>query len=126
MNIWTHLLGFLYFFYCLINDNLSLLEDSHSDFGDNLTFTLMDSAFMVRIEIYILYYVVYLIFSQTCMFCSAAFHLFNCISESASKIWLRLDLGGISVGLCGCYFPGAYYAFYCHAVSDSVLVCMYI
>ncbi|XP_003382442.1 PREDICTED: progestin and adipoQ receptor family member 3-like [Amphimedon queenslandica] len=97
MNIWTHLLGFLYFFYLLINDNLSLLEDSHSDFGDNLTFTLMDSAFM------------------TCMFCSAAFHLFNCISESASKIWLRLDLGGISVGLCGCYFPGAYYAFYCHA-----------
>ena len=41
------------------------------------------------------------------------------MSESASKKWLRLDLGGISVGLCGCYFPGAYYAFYCHAVSNE-------
>ena len=48
MNIWTHLLGLIYFFYLLIYDNFSLLEDSHSDFGDNLTFTLMDSAFMVR------------------------------------------------------------------------------
>jgi predicted membrane channel-forming protein YqfA (hemolysin III family) len=48
------------------------------------------------------------------MFLSAGFHLFNCVSEYSSKLWLRLDLGGISVGLCGCYFPGAYYAFYCH------------
>ena len=53
------------------------------------------------------------------MCCSAFYHLFHCMSESASKKWLRLDLGGISVGLCGCYFPGAYYAFYCHAVSNE-------
>ena len=52
------------------------------------------------------------------MFCSAGYHLFNCLSEQASKLWLRLDLGGISVGLCGCYFPGAYYAFFCHQVSE--------
>ena len=53
------------------------------------------------------------------MCCSAFYHLFHCMSESASKKWLRLDLGGISVGLCGCYFPGAYYAFYCHVVSNE-------
>ena len=51
------------------------------------------------------------------MFFSAGYHLFHCMSEPASKVWLRLDLGGITVGLCGCYFPGVYYAFYCHAVS---------
>ncbi len=56
------------------------------------------------------------------MFCSAGYHLFNCLSEHASKFWLRLDLGGISVGLCGCYFPGAYYAFFCHQVSQMPLI----
>lgn len=47
LNIWTHLLGFMYFMYLLVFDNLSLMEDPHGDFGDNLTFTLMDIAYMV-------------------------------------------------------------------------------
>lgn len=60
------------------------------------------------------------------MFCSAGYHLFLCLSEEASKLWLRLDLGGISVGLCGCYFPGAYYAFFCHQVSKWISFCVYL
>ena len=43
--------------------------------------------------------------------------MFYCQSELASKRWLSLDLAGVSVGMCGCYFPGAYYAFYCDVVS---------
>lgn len=50
------------------------------------------------------------------MACSTGYHLFNCMSETVLKKWLHLDLGGVSVGLCGCYFPGAYYAFYCERV----------
>ncbi len=50
------------------------------------------------------------------MFCSAGYHLFSCQSEYSSRRWLSMDLAGVSVGLCGCYFPGAYYAFYCHKV----------
>ena len=54
---------------------------------------------------------------QVCMFCSAGYHMFSCQSELASRRWLSLDLAGVSVGMCGCYFPGAYYAFYCDTVS---------
>lgn len=53
------------------------------------------------------------------MFCSAGYHMFYCQSELASRRWLSLDLAGVSVGMCGCYFPGAYYAFYCDVVSDD-------
>ncbi len=62
--------------------------------------------------------IVYLFCVQVCMFCSAGYHLFSCQSEVASRRWLRLDLAGVSVGMCGCYFPGAYYAFYCNQVRS--------
>ena len=45
--------------------------------------------------------------------------MFYCQSELASRRWLGLDLAGVSVGRCGCYFPGAYYAFYCDIVSHD-------
>ena len=49
--------------------------------------------------------------------------MFNCQSEMAHKRWFSLDLMGVSIGLIGCYFPGAYYAFHCHLVrSGSVCV----
>ena len=54
------------------------------------------------------------------MFCSAGYHMFYCQSELASRRWLSLDLAGVSVGMCGCYFPGAYYAFYCDVVSGNM------
>ena len=54
------------------------------------------------------------------MFCSAGYHMFSCQSEYTSKRWLRLDLAGVSVGMCGCYFPGAYYAFYCNKVKQCL------
>ena len=69
---------------------------------------------------------------QVCLFCSAGYHMFNCQSEMVHKRWFSLDLMGVSVGLIGCYFPGAYYAFHCHLVrevawvgSGCVCVCHY-
>ena len=59
------------------------------------------------------------------MFCSAGYHMFYCQSELASKRWLSLDLAGVSVGMCGCYFPGAFYAFYCDVVTLYTLINMY-
>lgn len=35
-------------------------------------------------------------------------------------LWLSLDLAGISLGVCACYIPAVYYAFYCHAVSTCI------
>ena len=45
---------------------------------------------------------------------------FVCHSELVSRCWLSLDLAGVSVGLCGCYFPGAYYTLYCNTVRRMV------
>ena len=59
------------------------------------------------------------------MLCSAGYHTFACQSELASRKWLSLDLAGVSVGLCGCYVPGAYYAFYCDQVGTRSL-CVYV
>ena len=50
------------------------------------------------------------------MLCSAGYHMFMCQSELASRRWLGLDLAGVSLGFCGCYLPGAFYAFYCDEV----------
>ena len=59
------------------------------------------------------------VYLQVCMFCSSGYHMFSCQSEKVSRRWLSLDLAGVSVGLCGCYFPGAYYVFICWTVSAS-------
>ena len=48
--------------------------------------------------------------------------MFNCQSEMVHKRWFSLDLMGVSVGLIGCYFPGAYYAFHCHLVREGAWV----
>ena len=56
------------------------------------------------------------------MLCSAGYHTFACQSELASRKWLSIDLAGVSVGLCGCYVPGAYYAFYCDEVCVWMVV----
>ena len=53
---------------------------------------------------------------QISMFFSACYHLFCCHSEKAFHLWLSLDLAGISLGLCACYVPAVYYAFYCYEV----------
>ena len=51
------------------------------------------------------------------MLCSAGFHMFGCHSEKASRRWLAVDLGGILIGVIGCYLPAVHYAFYCLSVS---------
>ena len=95
INIWTHLIGIVYFTFLILEDNFAFLPEHKGEFGDHLTFTCLTLCF------------------QICMVCSTGYHLFNCMSETVLKKWLHLDLGGVAVGLCGCYFPGAYYAFYC-------------
>lgn len=47
------------------------------------------------------------------MLFSATYHLFMCHSERAFRLLLRLDLLGVTTGVCGCYFSGVYYGFFC-------------
>ena len=51
---------------------------------------------------------------EVCLISSAAFHLLHPHSPSAAALLLRIDLGGILVGVCGCYAPGFYFGLFCH------------
>ncbi|XP_034085129.1 progestin and adipoQ receptor family member 3-like [Gymnodraco acuticeps] len=98
VNIWSHLLGFLLFFYLAVNDLTSVLPASG-----------------VNREDYVIYAIGLFCF-QVCMLCSVGYHLFSCHrSEKTCRRWLSLDYAGISVGILGCYVPGIFYAFYCNA-----------
>lgn len=102
INIWSHLLGFLYFFYLLLVDNLARIPEHDGTFSDHVVFTCLLIGYMI------------------CMFFSAIYHLFCCHSERVFHLWLSLDLAGISLGVCSCYVPAIYYAFYCHVTWQSI------
>lgn len=108
VNIWSHLIGLFSFTVLLFLDNLSFLPATAASWGDHLTFTVMCCCF------------------QVCMFCSASYHTFYCKSEAASRRWLQLDLVGVSIGLCGCYYAGSYYGFYCSRFWKVTYSCVMI
>lgn len=97
LNIWTHLLGFVFFAGIFIRDLLYL-----SPLQTEVTFV----DFMLLVGIIICY--------QATMILSALFHTFTCHSKKVSESCLSLDLMGITLGLLATYLSGIYYAFYCH------------
>ncbi|KAK3752119.1 hypothetical protein QZH41_011384 [Actinostola sp. cb2023] len=103
INIWSHLIGFLYFSVLLIHDNCFKIPYIN---GSSLADYLVFSALLIGF--------------QLCMLFSAGYHLFCCHSEKAFHIWFSLDLAGISLGLCTCYIPSVYYAFYCHETLQTL------
>lgn len=98
INIWSHLVGFFYFFYLLLVDTFVTIPENDGTFSDYVVLTLLLAGYM------------------TSMLFSACYHLFCCHSERIFHLWLSLDLAGISLGLCACYVPAIYYGFYCHKV----------
>ncbi|XP_062499247.1 progestin and adipoQ receptor family member 3-like [Corticium candelabrum] len=96
VNVWSHLVAFLYFVVASIWVNCVVIPDTLSTWWDHFIFTF------------------YLTCFQISMLFSACFHLFNCCGSESYKWWLRVDLVGVTLGLCGCYIPGVYYAFHCH------------
>jgi len=95
INVWSHLLGFVYFFYLMVFDCLVLLPQSGAGYQDYTVFCTFLGCY------------------QVCMLFSSGYHLFCCHSEKVYRLWFSLDLAGISLGLCGCYIASVYYAFYC-------------
>lgn len=98
INVWSHLVGFFYFFCLLLFDNLVTIPESSGTTSDYVVLSSLLTGYMI------------------CMLFSACYHLFCCHSERVFHLWLSLDLAGISLGLCACYIPALYYAFYCHKV----------
>jgi len=82
VNIWTHLIGFLFFLYLLLQNIYTPVSSLASD------------RFAIIIQ---------LVTYQICMLTSSLFHLFSCHSQS-TRSWLRsADHAGILMALFGTY-----------------------
>jgi len=64
------------------------------------------------------------------MFNSALYHTFLCHSDAACDCWFRVDLSGITTCICGCFWIGLYYGFYCQPTWRSVyllaITCIFV
>ncbi|PIO61311.1 hypothetical protein TELCIR_17167, partial [Teladorsagia circumcincta] len=95
INIWSHLLGFIYFTYCQYEMNAYRIPLMGGHFQDHLVISLS------------------IFGAQVCMLFSAAYHTFCCANEKKRQKFLKLDIFGISAGLLGMYLSGIYTAFFC-------------
>jgi len=93
VNVWTHLLGFLFFLYQAVD----LISDEDVE-GDKLPLWIQ------------------LITYQACMLASASFHLFACHSEDTFFVFRAMDHSSILVALYGTFFVIIWQLFACHAV----------
>ncbi|XP_014669214.1 PREDICTED: progestin and adipoQ receptor family member 3-like isoform X2 [Priapulus caudatus] len=97
INIWSHLLGCLFFFLLMLYDVFVIVPH----FGGPADILVMCLA---------------LLSYQVCTILSAVYHLVNCHSEAVAQRWLALDFTGISAALLGIYLPGTFYAYTCFQV----------
>ncbi|XP_065051207.1 progestin and adipoQ receptor family member 3-like isoform X2 [Rhopilema esculentum] len=117
INIWTHLIGGLWFLLMIIYDNIYTIPGIDGTIQDNLVVTTINICF------------------AACMLLSAGFHTFCCHSALSYKRWLALDLAGISMSLVGMYISSLFYGFYCNwrcqyfytgLVSAFLIICTYL
>ncbi|VDN01276.1 unnamed protein product [Thelazia callipaeda] len=98
INIWTHLIGFIYFTWSQYNANFNILPSANAYLLDHVIITIC-------------------IFGlQICMLLSSLYHIFGCISAEQRYFLLRMDVFGISLGLISIYVMGIYSAFLCFEV----------
>uniref|UniRef100_A0A0N4ZC53 Progestin and adipoQ receptor family member 3 n=1 Tax=Parastrongyloides trichosuri TaxID=131310 RepID=A0A0N4ZC53_PARTI len=95
INIWSHLIGLIYFSFCQYDTNYNHLASFGASTSDHIFFSLS------------------LLGSQLCMLFSTLYHIFGCINNEERKKWLQLDVFGISCALLGVYLGGIYTSFYC-------------
>ena len=108
-NIWTHLIGFVFFV---------LLTISVFFFRDNITHlfeekvTISDLPWEEQAIVSLFF-----IGAMTCLFCSTTYHTLANHSEKIFCLWSRLDYSGIAFLITGSHIPAYYYSFYCRPVS---------
>ena len=107
-NIWTHLLGFIFFV---------ILCAGAYIFGDYITFLFED----IQIhdlpwdeQVMLLFFFVG---AMACLCCSSMFHLFANHSHRVYQIFSRLDYSGIAFLITGSSIPAYYYGFYCTSLA---------
>jgi len=108
VNIWSHLLGFIFFTVALVQQfSSNTLKPAH--WKDEASRTLQ-------------------IFSyQVCMLASALFHTFLCHSPGVTKFWLSCDRAGILFSIFGTYIRILATIFPCHPLlraAHLIVVCL--
>eukprot|EP01100_Stratorugosa_tubuloviscum_P001509 TRINITY_DN1334_c0_g1_i1.p1 TRINITY_DN1334_c0_g1~~TRINITY_DN1334_c0_g1_i1.p1 ORF type:complete len:386 (-),score=135.80 TRINITY_DN1334_c0_g1_i1:15-1172(-) len=93
-NVWTHLIGFFFFFGIMLYSLTTWL--ANGDWVDKIMFSI------------------WAITAQVMLACSTIFHTCNCMSKSAFSCTAKLDYSGISALIVGSYYPLLYYVFYCN------------
>lgn len=96
LNIWSHLLIFIYSVYLLITDEFINLPRNNAAQTDYFVFFIWH------------------IGNQLCMALSTFYHTFNGHrSEEYCMGWFSADLAGITAAILGTWVLGLYYGFYC-------------
>ncbi|EDV20078.1 uncharacterized protein TRIADDRAFT_32617 [Trichoplax adhaerens] len=96
INIWSHFLGFFIFVYLLVFDNVYVVPWTLQSMPDRI---VISSACL---------------FYMSTLLLSTLYHLFHCHSERMNQLWLKMDIGGIGIGIIGGFVSGLYVAYYCH------------
>lgn len=139
-NIWSHLLGLLLFVgflvyisaYLAIPTEISLISETSEVLeiskkltksalesmknaidSDSLDWVLPSSSndHLQKISRWPL--LVFIISAMICLTLSSMYHLFNAHSDKVYKMMSRLDYAGISILICGSFFPPIYYMYFC-------------
>ncbi|XP_072423783.1 adiponectin receptor protein 1-like [Chiloscyllium punctatum] len=94
-NIWTHLIGFLFF----------LILGIVYMFRPNINFVAPVQEKVV--------FGMFFLGAVLCLFFSWIFHTVYCHSEKVSRTFSKLDYSGIALLIMGSFVPWLYYSFYC-------------
>jgi len=111
VNIWSHLIGFLFFAGMFINDVVLVIPAVSND---GISITKTDFAVICLC----------LICYQATMVLSSLYHTFECHSSvEVSRACFALDILGITLGLMATYLSGIYYAFWCEPEWRDFYLC---
>ena len=110
-NIWTHLLGFL-FFVALVSGVLAgMFEDLN----------IYDLPWVEQVLL-----LSYFVGIMVCFLCSTLFHILHSHSQSVNRFFSRLDYSGIAFLITCSSVPAYYYGFYCTKVAQWIHIAILI
>lgn len=106
MNIWSHLIGFIYAIYASINYAIEV---------GFITITPLHNGTGIEYKpVEITCFGVFFASAAICLFLSTVYHWFCCLSPAHHDRLLLFDLTGVGLLVSSSYLPAVYLGFYCH------------